>query len=115
MPTSLSELSPQELTFEIQRGGRIVVYQYCISLLVITFRRNSPAQFIRAGENATVKGLPYTLLTFVLGWWGFPWGFIYTPQVLYKNLNGGTYITAAVLQRTQPQQPVDTSVARTIF
>ena len=70
--TSVSGLSQDELAFEIQRGGRFVVYQYCISLLIITFKRNSPVKFIRAGESATVKGLPFTLLTLVLGWWAFP-------------------------------------------
>jgi len=110
---TLSSMSPQELEFEIQRGGRFVVYQYCVSLLVVTFRRNSPVKFLRAGENATVQGLPFTLLTLVLGWWGIPWGLIYTPQIIYKNLNGGTDITAAVLDRTQ--QPAASSVARPIF
>lgn len=111
---TLSSMSPQELEFEIQRGGRFVVYQYCISLLVVTFRRNSPVKFLRAGENATVQGLPFTLLTLVLGWWGIPWGLIYTPQIIYKNLNGGTDITAAVLNRTQ-QPTAPSSVARPIF
>jgi hypothetical protein len=110
---AISSMSPQELEFEIQRGGRFVVYQYCVSLLVVTFRRNSPVKFLRAGENATVKGLPFTLLTLVLGWWGIPWGLIYTPQIIYKNLNGGTDITAAVLNRTQ--QPAASSVAHPIF
>ena len=109
---TISSMSPQELEFEIQRGGHFVVYQYCVSLLVVTFKRNSPVKFIRAGENATVKGLPFTLLTLVLGWWGIPWGFIYTPQILYKNLKGGFDITAAVLH-PKPQQP--DNVARAVF
>ncbi|SRR6266702_471935 len=108
-----SGMSPQEITFEIQRGGRFVVYQYCVSLLIVTFKRNSPVKFIRAGESATAKGLPFTLLTAVFGWWGIPWGFIYTPQVLYKNLKGGTDITAAVLKRTQ--EPAAPPVARAAF
>jgi hypothetical protein len=33
----------------------------------------------------------------LLGWWGFPWGFIYTPQVIAKNLQGGVDVTANVL------------------
>ena len=104
-------MTPDELTFEIQRGGRFIVYQYCISLLVVTFRRNSSVQFVRAGENATVKGLPFTFLTLLLGWWGIPWGLIYTPQILYKNLNGGTDVTAAMLNRKPPQD----NVARAAF
>jgi hypothetical protein len=110
---TLASMSPQELEFEIQRGGRFVVYQYCVSLLVVTFRRNAPVKFLRAGESATVKGLPFTLLTLAFGWWGFPWGFIYTPQVIYKNLKGGTDITAAALKRTQ--QPAASPVAQPIF
>jgi hypothetical protein len=105
-------MSSDELAFEIQRGGRFVVYQYCISLLVVTFRRNSPVKFIRAGESATTKGLPFTLLTLVFGWWGIPWGFIYTPQVIYKNLKGGTDVTAALL-KPKPRQP--DNVARAAF
>jgi len=105
-------MSSEELAFEIQRGGRFVVYQYCVSLLVVTFKRNSPVKFIRAGESATAKGLPFTLLTLVLGWWGIPWGFIYTPQVIYKNLNGGIDVTAALLNQ-KPKQP--DNVARAAF
>lgn len=94
-------MSPSEITFEVQRGGRFIVYQYCVSLLVVTFKRNSSVQFVRAGENATTKGIPYTLLSLLLGWWGIPWGFIYTPQVIHKNLKGGIDVTSAVLKLVQ--------------
>ena len=70
---------------------------YCISALVITFRRNSPVYFIRGGENATAKGLPWTLLTLVAGWWGFPWGLIWTPIALFNNLRGGKDVTNTLL------------------
>ena len=30
----------------------------------------------------------------LLGWWGFPWGFIYTPAVLVTNLKGGRDVTS---------------------
>ena len=30
-----------------------------------------------------------TFITSLLGWWGFPWGFIYTPAALITNLMGG--------------------------
>ena len=94
-------MSAGEIAFEVNRGGRFVVYQYCVSALIMTFKRNSSVQFVRAGESATVKGLPFTLLSLVLGWWGIPWGFIYTPQVIYKNLKGGVDVTSYVLRLTQ--------------
>jgi len=33
-------MAPDRLQFELQRGARLVCYQYSISLLVITFRRS---------------------------------------------------------------------------
>jgi len=63
-----------ELEFELQRGAKFVLFQYCVSVIVLTFRRPSDIYFIRQGENAVVKGLPFTLLSLVAGWWGIPWG-----------------------------------------
>ena len=44
-------------------------------------------------ESAVVKGLPYTLLSLVAGWWGIPWGPIFTIGALYNNLKGGKDVT----------------------
>ena len=86
-----------ELQAEIQQGAKFVMYQYCISILVITFKRFSNIYFIRHEQNAAVKGLPFTLLSLVLGWWGIPWGPIYTIQSLWVNLKGGKDVTQEVL------------------
>jgi len=90
-------MTPQEIEFEISRGARFVVYQWAVSVLIMSFKRNSPVVYVKAGENAAMKSLPWTLLSFFVGWWGIPWGFIYTPQVIYKNLNGGADVTSYVL------------------
>lgn len=50
-----------QVQFELQRGAKFVFYYYCVSLLVITFRRPSGIYFLRAGESAVVKSLPWTL------------------------------------------------------
>ena len=86
-----------ELQQEIQQGGKFVMYQYCISLLVITFRRSSNVYFVSHEQNAVIKGLPFTLLSLVLGWWGIPWGPIYTIQSLWVNFKGGKDVTQEVL------------------
>lgn len=86
-----------ELQAEIQQGGKFVIYQYCISLLVITFKRFSNIYFISHDESAVMKGLPFTLLSLVLGWWGIPWGPIYTIQGVWVNFNGGRDVTQEVL------------------
>lgn len=87
-------MSPDQVQFEIQRGAKLVCYQYCISLLVITFRRSSDAYFVPAGESTVSKGLPWTLLSLVGGWWGIPWGPIFTVQSLVTNFKGGKDLTA---------------------
>lgn len=87
-------MSTDQLRFELQRGARLVIYQYCVSIVVMTFRRSSDIYFIPAGESAVSKGLPWTLLTLVAGWWGIPWGPIFTVQSLITNFKGGKDITA---------------------
>lgn len=82
---------------EINAGGKFVTYQYCISVLIMTFRRSSDIYFIRADESRITKGLLYSLVSLLLGWWGIPWGFIYTPAALYTNFSGGKDVTAEVL------------------
>jgi hypothetical protein len=89
-------MSPQELVFELQRGGKFVRYQWCVSALIITFKRFSDVHFIRAGESRQMKGLQWTLLSLVAGWWGIPWGPIWTIQALVVNLKGGEDLTANV-------------------
>jgi len=94
--------SPQEILFELDCGAKLVIYQYVISLVIITFRRNSPLQVVPTDSSPAAKSLHWTLLTFFLCWWGFPFGLVYTPMVLYKNLNGATDVTLAVLAKLRP-------------
>jgi hypothetical protein len=92
-----------ELDFELQRGAKFVIFQYCISAVVVTFRRPSDIYFLRQGENPVVKGLPFTLLSLVAGWWGIPWGPIYTIQSVYNNSRGGKDVTQAVVNSLRVQ------------
>jgi len=90
----LGNMSPDQLRFEIQRGAKLVCFQYCVSLVVITFRRSSDAYFIPTGESALAKGWPWILLTLLMGWWGIPWGPIFTVQSLIVDFKGGKDLTA---------------------
>lgn len=92
-----------EVDFEIQRGARFVFFQYCISIVVLTFRRASDIYFLRQGQSAVTKGLPFTLLSLVAGWWGIPWGPIYTIQSVYNNSRGGKDVTASVLNSVRAE------------
>lgn len=68
---------------------RRVQFEYCISLLFITLRRRSEPITIPEGRTAWVRGLPYSLISLLFGWWGIPWGILLTPVSLGVNLWGG--------------------------
>ncbi len=93
----LEGLSGQQVQLELERGARFVVFLYTISALIVTFKRSSDVHFVRAGEGTAARSLGYTLLTLLFGWWGIPWGPIYSFQSLYANLSGGKDVTREVL------------------
>jgi hypothetical protein len=78
-------------------GRRFVFYEWCISLVIVSTRRPSDIHFLRADELGLWRAIPYTMVTLLFGWWGLPWGLIYTPLVLVTNLGGGQDVTDEVL------------------
>jgi hypothetical protein len=86
-------LTKDEITRELQSGGKFVIFQYCISIIILTFRRSSDVYFIKSSEGTFGKSLFYTLISLLLGWWGIPWGPIYTISSLATNLTGGKDVT----------------------
>ena len=94
----LENMSGERLQYELQRGGRFVFFYYTFSILIMTFRRGSSIYFVPAGQGVAGKALMYSLLTFLVGWWGFPWGPIYTIQSIFVNLSGGKDVTGEVVQ-----------------
>jgi hypothetical protein len=93
----LENISPQQLNQEIRRGGKFIIFEYCVSLLLVTFKRPSSIYYVRPGEGTFSKSASYTLLTLLLGWWGFPWGPIYSIASLVTNLGGGRDVTMEVM------------------
>jgi len=91
-------LSLAQVQDEVSRGAKFVIFTYNFSVIVMSFKRPTDVYFVKAGEKAILKGLPWTLLSLVVGWWGFPWGIIYTIQTLITNLGGGKNITEPVMQ-----------------
>lgn len=86
-----------ELEQQVLAGGRFVLYQYCVSILVMTFKRPASIVFLRGDEDGAGHAFTYSLISLVAGWWGFPWGPIWTITTLVNNLRGGTDVTQAVL------------------
>ncbi|MBI2368690.1 MAG: hypothetical protein HYV08_00280, partial [Deltaproteobacteria bacterium] len=72
----------------ITRETEVVRFQACLSFLVLTIK--SPSRYyVKAGDNPFLAGRAYSAVTLLLGWWGIPWGPIYTLQTLVRNLRGG--------------------------
>jgi hypothetical protein len=101
----LDTLTAADLERELAQGGRFVFYEYCISFVVLTLRCPTAVRFLRADQSGVVQGLPWVLLSVLLGWWGLPWGIVYTPLVIFTNLCGGHDVTEQVcgLLRGRPR------------
>jgi len=52
---------------------------------------------VRTGENRIIRGLPYTILSLLFGWWGIPWGPKHTVESIRTNLRGGKDVTDEVM------------------
>ncbi len=92
-----------QVQHEVFNGGKFVLYTYCISVLVLSFKRPSTVYFIKEGESAVSKGLPFSFISLVLGWWGIPWGIIYTIGSFITNFGGGKNVTDDVMKALQQQ------------
>lgn len=95
---NLENLTTDQIHYELKNGAKFVIFSYCISVLIMTFRRSSSIYFIRPGESTFRHGFVYTLISLVLGWWGIPWGPIHTVTSVFSNSFGGKDVTAEVLK-----------------
>lgn len=79
---------------------KIIRFQACFSFLVVTVKFPS-RYFIQNHDGLLRAGFAYSLITLLFGWWGIPWGPIYTVQSLIKNARGGDKQTIAGLIQTE--------------
>ena len=94
---NLEGLTTDQINRELDHGAKFVVFQYTISIIVMTFRQSSDVYFVRAGENGAFKGIGFSLITLLFGWWGIPWGPIYSIGSLFNNFRGGKNVTKEIL------------------
>jgi hypothetical protein len=94
---NIDGLTPDVIRAEIANGGKFVQFDYAISIIVMTFKRSTDIYFVRHDSSHWKHSWPFTLLSLLIGWWGIPWGFIYTPMALYTNLSGGRDLTKEVM------------------
>ena len=101
----LHGVTVRQLEAELRQGARFVVFQFCISILVFSFLRSSRIYYLRPEERGLRRGLAYSAVSLLCGWWGFPWGLIWTPMTLYRNLAGGKDVTALIETRLREAYP----------
>ena len=107
---NIEGLSVSQIKELVNKGGKFVIFPYTISFVIMTLKRSSDIYFIRDDENSFKYSYSYVLLNFFIGWWGLPWGPIYTIGALYNHIIGGKDITQAVLSELIQNDPeADTS------
>lgn len=94
----INGMSILQIQDEVACGGRFVRFPFCISLIVVSFRFSSAVHFVKKDESAFVKGLPFTVISFLFGWWGIPYGPVYTIGSLATNVGGGKDLTAEMME-----------------
>ncbi len=102
-------LSIDQIKDEISRGAKFVYFTYCISILVMTFRRPSNVYFVKTGESSFKYGWPFLLASLFLGWWGIPWGPIYTLQAMGRSFTGKD-VTPEVMNSIESQHAIDNPI-----
>lgn len=95
---NLGNISDLEIQDELMSGAKFLVFEYCISLILVSFRRRSDIYFLRSSESVWRKSIGFTLITVLFGWWGIPWGPIYTARALFINLRGGVDVTDDLME-----------------
>lgn len=88
-------LTLEDVRKRIDKGGEFVVFPYTISIITMTFRLFSRAYLI--ADRSEIKKLrrKYIFLTILFGWWGLPWGPIYSIKAL--RLSGGVDMTGDIM------------------
>jgi len=89
----------------IQQGGKFVVFPYTVSFVLMTLKRSSDIYFIKADENTFKYSYGYVFLNLIVGWWGIPWGPIYTIGSAYHHITGGKDLTQVVMSHLTQHDP----------
>jgi hypothetical protein len=73
---------------KVSAQPRVVVYRSVRSFLLVTLRK--PVTGVFCSECAQKRALKASATTWLLGWWGLPWGPVYSVQALLENMFGGS-------------------------
>ena len=104
------DMTIASLRSAVAGGARIVLFPYAESWLIVSFKRTSEPTLVPAGASRLSTALVPILHSLLFGWWGFPWGPIFTVQTIWQCARGGIDITDAVmpaLEQDYADRPLD--------
>lgn len=73
---------------KVSAQPRIVIFKSVKSFLLVTWRK--PIAGVFCSDCAQKQSIKASGITWLLGWWAFPWGPLYSAQALLANMFGGT-------------------------
>jgi hypothetical protein len=80
----------------ITPATRVARFYVVLSFLVVSFKIPSRV-YVVGHEGTHVVAVGCTVVSLLLGWWGVPWGPVYTVQAVSTNLRGGVKRTVGRL------------------
>ncbi|MBR8536870.1 hypothetical protein KDU71_14945 [Carboxylicivirga sediminis] len=91
-------LTIEELKYKVENGYRFKAFQYCFSPIFATYYPFSPAFLLKDGETGKPQIRKYNMISAIFGWWGVPYGPLYTIRSMRFNLKGGLDVTDDILK-----------------
>jgi hypothetical protein len=88
----------------INRDAQLRRYTTTISFLLVSVRLQS--RLFLPSERSTPMAIVCTLGSLLFGWWGIPWGPIWTIQSVVSNLRGGKTVGVLELARAAATPPL---------
>ena len=76
-------------------------YQIAFSALIVSYKFPTRTYIVGHEGTGLIAAL-CTLASLIFGWWGIPWGPVYTVQVLTRNVRGGFKYTVGEKLATVP-------------
>ena len=62
-----------------------VRYETCCSIIFMTMRKKTP-MFLKDSSRARKSQITASIVSYIFGWWGIPFGLIFTPVVVMNNI-----------------------------
>lgn len=101
---SVLAMTLEDLESAVANGARFVRFPYCFSVIILSFRR-AFVHYLPPGVSGGGPAWAAAAISGTVGWWGFPWGIIFSIGSLFTNALGGSDITRDIMTSlTTPQR-----------